>query len=261
MSGRKIDGTIVRHCRAEFGKIFVADDGMIRSLYFEDVLQSCIRLGEPAHLVHEHNRTMMASLLFREDPRVVLLVGLGGCSLANFLLTAFPACAVDVVEIRQKVIDLARDHFLLEAENANLRIFHAAGQDFIRQDKECRGVYDIILVDAFDEDGPAASLLEEDFFLACREHLGEGGVLVMNLWRRPKDNFPAVYASVRKAFGNNALKLDVSELCWNAIVFGFSGPAQIADLNSRKQASRALQKRYGIDFPRYLRSLRWQNYG
>src|SRR5512135_1665010 len=111
MSERKIDGTIVHHCRDEFGEIIVADDGVIRSLYFGDILQSCIRLDQPASLIHEYNQAMMSSLIFKADPRTVLLVGLGGCSLVNFLRSAFPACAIDIVEIRQKVIDLARDHF------------------------------------------------------------------------------------------------------------------------------------------------------
>ena len=261
MSGRKIDGTIVQHCRDEFGRIIVADDGVIRSLYFEDVLQSCIRLDQPAHLIHEYNQAMMSSLIFRDEPRSVLLVGLGGCSLANFLLTAFPSCAVDIVEIRQKVIDLARDHFLLRAENANLRIFHAPGQDFIRQNKEGCAVYDLIFVDAFDEGGPAAPLLENDFLLACRERLDEGGVFVINLWRRPKDNFPALYAAIREAFGNNAMKLAVSELCWNTIVFGFAGPAPLADLNALRPTARTLWQKYGINFPKYLKHLYWQNFG
>ncbi len=260
MSARKIDGTIVLHCRDDFGEIIVADDGVIRSLYFEDVLQSCIRLDRPACLVHEYNQAMMGALIFREDPRSILLVGLGGCSLANFLMTAFPSCAVDIVEIRQKVIELARGHFFLRTEDANLRIFNAPGQDFVRQNREGFATYDMILVDAFDEGGPAVSLLDNDFLAACRGRLDKGGVFAINLWRRPKDNFPAVYATIREVFGNNAMKLDVSELCWNTIVFGFTGPATVADLNALKPMARKLQQKYCINFPKYLRSLCWQNF-
>jgi spermidine synthase len=260
VSERKIDGTIVRHCRDEFGEIIVADDGVIRSLYFEDVLQSRIRLDQPASLIDEYNQAMMSSLIFKDDPRSVLLVGLGGCSLANFLLRAFPACAIDIVEIRQQVIDLARDHFLLRSQNANLRIFHAPGQDFIRQDNVGCGTYDMILVDAFDEGGPAASLLENDFLLRCRERLDDGGVFAINLWSRPRDNFPALYATLREAFGNNSLKLAVSELCWNTIVLGFAGTVPIADFTAHRPAARTLQQKHGINFPKYLKSLYWQNF-
>lgn len=258
MSRRKIDGTIVEHCRDEFGEIIVADDGVIRSLYFEDVLQSCIRLDRPAHLIGEYNQAMMSALIFKDKPRSVLLVGLGGSSLANFLLTAFPACAIDIVEIRQKVIDLAHDHFFLKADNSHLRVFHAPGQDFIRQNDA--GAYDMILIDAFDEGGPAASLLGSDFLLACRQRLDQGGVFAINLWRRPKDNFPAVYAAVSEAFGNNTMRLDVSELCWNTIVLGFTCARPIEDLNSLKPTARTLQKKHCINFPRYLKHLYWQNF-
>jgi spermidine synthase len=260
VSGRKIDGTVVRHCRDEFGEMIVADDGVIRSLYFEDVLQSCIRLDRPAHLIGEYNQAMMSSLLFKDEPRSVLLVGLGGCSLANFLLTAFPSCAIDVVEIREKVIDLARDYFLLRTNNANLTVFHAPGQDFVRQTDAGSGLYDIILVDAFDEGGPAAPLLKQDFLESCRRRMAKDGVFAVNLWSRPKDDFPAAYAAIREAFGNNALKLAVSEFCWNTIVFGFTGPAPLADLNSRRPHAKRLGQKHGINFPKYLKYLYWQNF-
>ncbi len=251
----------MRHCRDEFGEIIIADDGVIRSLYFGDVLQSCIKLDQPAALVDGYNQAMMSSLIFRDDPRAVLLIGLGGCSLVNFLLNSFPACAMDVVEIREKVIDLARGHFLLRTENATLKIFHAPGQDFITQGADGCKRYDLILVDAFDEGGPAAPLLEKDFLLACRQRLEEGGVFAMNLWSRPKDNFPAAYAAISEAFGKNAMKLAVSESCWNTIVFGFADRAADCDLNAHRPAARMLQQRHGINFPKYLKYLYWQNFG
>ncbi len=260
VSERKIDGTVVYHCRDEFGEIIVADDGVIRSLYFEDVLQSRIRLDHPAFLVDEYNRAIMSSLMFKDDPKTVLLIGLGGCCLANFLLSSFPSCAIDVVEIRQKVIDLAFDHFFLRPEGEGLRIFHDSGHAFMGQKGTGRETYDMILVDAFDEDGPAASLLGPDFLLACRGRLEERGVFAINLWSRPKDNFPAVYAALREAFGNNAMKLNVSELCWNTIVFCFAGKMPVADLSALKPAARTLQQKHGINFPKYLKSLYWQNF-
>jgi spermidine synthase len=261
MSERKINGTIVRHCRDEFGEMIVTDDGVIRSLYFGDVLQSSIRLDHPAALIDEYNQAMMSSLIFREDPRSVLIVGLGGCSLVNFLVTCFPSCTIDAVEIREMVVDLARSYFLLRRDHANLNIFHASGQDFVFQNRDGCGMYDLIIVDAFDEGGPAARLLEKDFLLACRQRLGEDGVFAMNLWSRPKDNFPALYCAIREAFGENAMKLAVSESCWNTIVFGFAGAKPLADLNMRRPAAKQLQQKHGINFPKYLKYLYWQNFG
>jgi spermidine synthase len=81
---------------------------------------------------------MISALLFMAEPRSVLLIGLGGCSLVHFLRAAFPTCSIYVVEIREAVIDLAHDFFLLPQGNPHLRVFHVSGQDFI-MNKEWAG--------------------------------------------------------------------------------------------------------------------------
>ncbi len=261
MSEKKIKGVIVSYSRDSGGGIVVADDGNTRSLYFGDALQSSIRLDRPQALIEDYNRAMMTALIFRDNPQRVLMIGLGGCSLVHFLMNALPECGIDVVEIRGKVIDLARDFFLLPKENSRLTIFNEAGRDFIDRPRSGSDRYDLIIVDAFDESGPAASLLEKDFIIACRRRLNEDGVFVVNLWSRPKDGFAGIYASLREAFGNNTLKLLISEAYWNTIVFGFSGPEPFRDLPSHREEAADLQRRYGINFPKYLKYLYWQNFG
>src|SRR5512147_1874810 len=131
MSERKIKGSILKHCRDEYGEIFVADNNGVRSLYFGGgILQSSILLEQPGSILEDYNQSIMSCLLFQEAPRSCLLIGLGGCSLLHFLLRSFPGASVDVVEIRQQVIDLAYEYFLLPKWNPRLKIFHAAGQDF-----------------------------------------------------------------------------------------------------------------------------------
>ncbi len=159
------------------------------------------------------------------------------------------------------MIDLAYEYFLLPKWNPHLKIFHAAGQDFIRQQAEGHGNYDLIIVDAFDDDGPAAALSGTPFLNACRQRLRENGICVMNLWHRPKDDFPGLYAAFQEAFGGNTLKLLPDEKCWNAIVFGFTGPAVSRDLAAYRQTARTLEQLYNINFPRYLKYICWQNFG
>jgi spermidine synthase len=260
VSGKKVTGVIVGHLRDDLGEIVVADDNGMRSLYFGDVLQSSIRLDRPEALVEDYNLAMMSALLFKDNPQTVLLIGLGGCSLLHFLLKAFPECVIDVAEIREKVIDLAHDFFLLPKENSNLRIFHMPGQDFICRQRDGGNRYDLIIVDAFDESGPAVSLIEKDFLTACRERLTEDGLFAVNLWSRPKDNFPGLYASVREVFASNTLKLVLSEAYWNTIVFGSAHPELFRDLPSYRQRAGTLQHKYGINLPKYLKYLYWQNF-
>jgi spermidine synthase len=203
----------------------------------------------------------MSCLIFHGAPGSVLLIGLGGCSLLHFLLRAFPDTAIDVVEIRQQVIDLAYEYFLLPRWNPRLKIFHAAGQDFIVQRAERNTHYDLIIVDAFDDAGPAAALSGTSFLNACRKRLNGDGICVMNLWHRPKDDFAGLYSAFQEAFGGNTLKLFPDEKCWNAIVFGFAGPAGLTDPVSYRQKARELEQLHNINFPRYLKYICWQNFG
>lgn len=258
MGRKNIRGDIVHWTRDDYGEIVVSDEEGIRSLYFGDILQSSIRLDSPDILIEDYGRAMMSPLMFTDRPRAVLLIGLGGCALVHFLRSILPDCSIDVVEIRRQVIDIAQRFFLMPAEEPAVEVFHAPGEDFIRKSR--RRDYDIIIVDAFDEDGPASPLLERDFIEMCQESMAEGGVFAMNLWCRPKDNFPAVYGDLRKAFRKNTLKLNIGEAYWNALVFGTGKPELFRDLPSYRSAARELQRKYGIDFPKYLRLLYRQNF-
>jgi spermidine synthase len=257
-----IKGTIISRCRDRYGEIVVADYEGMRSLYFGDgVLQSCILLDRPEALIMDYSQAMVSALIFGKAPESVLLIGLGGCSLVNFLLRAVPRCSLDVVEIRQQVIKVAREFFLLPGPTGKLKIVCGEGQEFIRgQDRGGSAGYDLILVDAFDDDGPAAPLMEEGFLMSCHGLLNRGGLFVMNVWNRPKDNFPAFFARVCDVFGSNTLKLLLAEAYRNAIVFGFEDPSSPGDLPHYRSEAKGLQREYGINFPMYLRLLYQQNF-
>jgi spermidine synthase len=259
MSERKIKGTIICHRRDGFGEMLIADHCRMRSLYFGDgVLQSSIRLDQPGMLLGEYNHAIASALLFNDSPKSVLLIGLGGCSLVHFLLSSLPGSSIDVVEIRQEVIRMAYDFFLLPGNHANLRIFHETGEDFIKG-KESR-CYDLVIVDAFDDEGPAAALSELPFLRRCREILTEKGVCVLNMWHRPKDKFPVNYTALQKAFSGNTLKLVPDEKYWNVIVFGFAGTVPSRDLAALRQTAKRLKQKLGVNFPKYLRYMCWQNF-
>lgn len=257
----RIKGTVLCRYQDEYGEIIVAEEGNRRSLYFgEGVVQSTIQTDRPYLLLEDYNEAMMSGLIFINEPRSVLLIGLGGCSLVHFLMKALPDCAVDVVEIRQQVIDLSREFFLLPANHPHLRIVHAAGGDFVRYRGADSRNFDMIIVDAFDETGPAVSLLARDFLIACRMRLNENGVFIINLWHSPEHNFHASYSSIQDAFESNTLKLLLTESYRNAIAFGFKNPSSGRNLPDYRSVAAALQRKHDIKLSRYLRHLYWQNF-
>jgi len=257
-----IRGNIVCHRRDQFGEISIADYNGIRSLYFGDgVMQSCLNLDQPHVLLTEYSKAMMTALVFRRRPESVLLIGLGGGSLVHFLLQACPDCSIDVVEVSGEVISLAREYFFLPKENKQLRVFHTAGQDFIRQQAGIDQRYDLILIDAFDESGPAAVLTGRKFLSDCRSRLKADGVFAMNLWNRLQDNFPVMLETIRTAFAGHALKLLLGEVHENAIVLGFENPALFRDMAIYRPEALKMQKEWGINFPGFLKHLYRQNFG
>jgi spermidine synthase len=257
----RIKGTVIHRRRDEFGEIIIAEEGNRRTLYLDEgIAQSTIQTDRPDLLLEDYNEAMMSALIFNCKPASILLIGLGGCSLVHFMLKAFPDCALDIVEIRRQVIDLSREFFYLPAERANLRLFCAEGGDFIAHRRADSCNYDMIIVDAFDENGPAASLLDKNFLSSCRMQLNKNGVFVINLWNSPEYNFLSRYKSIQGAFDNNTLKLLLSESYRNAVAFGFENPVAHHHLLNYRCRAADLQSKHGINFLLYLKYLYWQNF-
>ena len=72
--------------------------------------QSCMLLDAPDVLALDYTRTLMGFLLFDPRPRSILMVGLGGGSLAKYCHRHLPQADITVVEINPHVIAL-RERF------------------------------------------------------------------------------------------------------------------------------------------------------
>ncbi len=249
---------VIHHGSLKSG-ITVADDGCRRNLYLDgDTLQSSMLLTDPNKLDLEYSQAMMCALLFQPVPKKVLLVGLGGGSLVKFLLEFCPEARIDVAEINPEVVKVAQQYFLLP-KNGRLLISLAPGEVVIADRLATGDRYDLLLLDAFDDHGPARALLDEQFLCRCQALLAPGGVFAMNLWNRPADNFPAIHATLVTLFGKGTQKLLMTRANTNAIVFGLAKPVQGKSLMGLKPAARELSRHTGINFVRLLRQLYWQN--
>lgn len=157
----------------------VRTEGDRRTLEFTpgDV-QSEMLVSRPDALVLEYTRAMMCFALFVPDPRHIVMVGLGGGSLAKFCHRHFPRARITVLEIRDDVIAL-RDQFCLPPDDARLRILHCDAADHLARMPGC---CDALLVDGFDTQGLPSDLTSSAFYGACRRALQPGGVLVANIF-------------------------------------------------------------------------------
>ena len=221
-----------------------------RRLHFtQQATQSAMSLLEPDSLVAPYTRKMMAFLLMNPNPRHILMLGLGGGSLAKFCYRNLPKTRITVVEIDARVIAM-RDEFLIPRDDARFRVVHDDGAQYL---EVMDGQIDVLLVDAFDADGVATSLTNAQFCRAVARRLTERGVVVMNLWGKA-DRYAAVLNQAAAAFGAHALLVSVSgEL--NLLLFASRRAPPTSITTDLETVADRLQQILQLDFPRYLRRI------
>ena len=195
---------------------FVLDNGVVRRLYFNlRYLQSEMMISEPHALSLAYTRKMMAFLLFIRDPRRILLVGLGGGSLAKYCYHYLPSSHITVIEINRQVIAFG-DLFEVPTPNARYSLVLADAADYVARMTEH---VDVVLLDGCDKHGIAPALCDEKFYRRIYKCLDPGGVLVLNLVGHA-DNRKAHLRILSIVFGTRLIVQDVAE-DGNQIAFAF----------------------------------------
>lgn len=224
----------------------------VRSLHLGDEqVQSAMRLSTPDHLELAYTRAMMGFLLFLPEPRDVLMVGLGGGSVAKFLHARLPEIRSVAVEILPEVVAAARCFFHLPPDDGRLQVVVAEGGAHVA---EHPGSCDALLVDGFADGVHPESLSSAAFYEAAREALRPRGVLSVNFIEKDP-GFVSSLARMEAAFGGHVALLP-AEQPGNVIAFGLKGlPARLRWEELRARAE-ALEVRLGLDFTRFLPALR-----
>src|SRR5688572_21378692 len=108
---------------ADAGAVYVSEKFGVRSLHIaSDTIQSSMRIARPTDLELAYTRSMMGFLLFHPRPRRMLLVGLGGGSLAKFIYHRMPEAVSEVLEINPDVVSIARRYFQVPASDERFTI-------------------------------------------------------------------------------------------------------------------------------------------
>jgi spermidine synthase len=143
------------------------------------------------------------------------------------------------------VAAVARAQFHLPPDDARLRVEIGDGAEALAP--EC---CDLLAVDAFADEHPPAALVRQAFFDAAWLALEEPGALVMNFM----DDDPKLderLQRIERAFGGTVLALPALTDP-NVIVIALKGAPPALAWDVLHGRAHALQKRYGIPYPRYL---------
>ena len=188
----------------------VVDHDGLRSLFFEDTMvQSCMLLDHPLWLYLPYTRHMVATLLFHNTPQRILMIGLGGASLAKFFLHYFPHCSLDIVDFNPEMAHIAHHYFFLPTD-PRLTLYHVDGDTFIKNKQdEHQNLYDIILVDAYDQQGMSRSIYAKDFIIHTQRLLSHSGVMSINTSRTQATLHQTLLAILHDTFPDQAFRLPV----------------------------------------------------
>jgi len=236
-------------------RVEIEESGNYRSLYFGDrSLQSTMSLTMPDQLVLPYTRYMTLALLINSSPLNILVVGVGSGSFIRFFHHHFSGCHIDAVDYSPEVIQVARDYFQLP-DNERISMHCADGQSFLQHN--CDTLYDLVLVDAFDDQGMAPTVYSDFFFSLCARSLRPDGLLSCNLWSDDRRRLQEIKDSLADHF-DSCLYLPVPDR-GNiiAIALPFATPWQRICLKKKQLA--LLSRQYDIDFHRIVQIAKQNN--
>lgn len=239
----------------EQGRVEVSERDGVRTLHLgNDTIQSAMRIDAPFALELAYTRAMLACLLFHKDPREFLMVGLGGGSVPKWVYHHLPESRTTVLEINPEVVSVARSFFQVPADDARFQVWIGDGA---RHVADHPASCDILMLDGYDAFCQVESLATEAFYRQCRAALKPGGILVVNLWSSD-GNFNQYVQRLFDAFDGLVLCLPAGDRS-NVIAFAFQRSPNMPKWDDLRERARELERRYGIEFLRFVDGLRKLN--
>ena len=232
---------IVHQERSLYRNILVDDQGDSRCLKFNvrssKTNQSCLYKSDPQRLVFNYTKLLFSGLLLIEEPKNILIIGLGGGTMSNTLHQLYPQSVITNVEIDPAVVKVARQYFGF-IENQNVLSVIQDGRIFIKRAIIKKQKYDWIILDAFNGDYIPEHLLTQEFIQETKRLLNEGGVLSANTFS-VSDLYAHESATYKSVFGDfyNVRNYKNS----NRIILATKG--KLPSLTLINQRAKALQER------------------
>ena len=164
-----------------------------------------------------------------------------------------------MVEYRHDVVKVAHGYFQVPEYDDRLKIHVGDGYLFVQEQfyKDEIG-YDMLLVDAYDHMGMAASVGIQAFFDACAGLLTPDGVMSINLWGTNRPMFKQSMARINESFEGRSLVLPVEDK-GNVICLATRRLITQSNLKRLKRSVDDLEALFQINLPKSLYELTRRN--
>lgn len=243
--------------RSLYRNILVTEDSERRCMRFTITArsgqnQSCYFLDDPDKLVFPYAKMVLSSLLVKDNPQRILIVGLGGGTLVHTYSSLFPAAEIRVSEIDMAVVDVAEEYFGFE-ETAKISVDAVDARVHIKRAGLRGEKFDLIILDAFNGEYIPEHLMTREFLEEVKALLGDNGMVVANtfstsrLYNAESETYSEVFGTFYniRQFGTG-----------NRIIVASQQPLpDRATLEQRAPAFKERLARFGMDItemPQYM---------
>lgn len=181
-----------------YHRIKVAEANGVRTLRFERNQQSSMRLDAPFETDLEYVGYLHLPLAVMPSATRTLVIGLGAGMLVKRMWRDYPAMHLDAVELDPAVAEIARVLFELP-NDPRITVIVGDGRDYLQA---TNSTYDIIIIDAFDDNRVPRPLTTEECFRAARDHLSPDGAFAMNVIGSLQGSHSREARSIYRTLGN-----------------------------------------------------------
>jgi predicted membrane-bound spermidine synthase len=235
------DGQLA-HIEGQYNDIFVTKRGnellLSSRLKGWNYTESRIDLTDPETIPAIYLRRMTTVLAYPPQADSILLIGLGGGVLTNYVGRYLPQAQLDTVEIDPGMIDAAKTYFGVAATD-RMRVLESDGRVFLNRNRK---LYDVALIDAYIGGSVPFHLMTREFYTLLKRHLAPGGAAVFNI-HEVNRLFAVSVRTLRSVFAS--VEVYRSGLGEAAVVA--SDTARSGEALQRRGGE--VQERYGLHYP------------
>jgi spermidine synthase len=224
----------------------------VRSLHLgTSWVQGAMRLSRPEAIELEYVQMMMMWMLFVQQPRHIVQLGLGSAALTKFCYQRFPDARVSAAELNPNVIAICHAHFGLPPNDARLDVREMNALDFV-MDPANHGTVDVLQVDLYDEEARGPVLDSPEFYQACADCLGTNGIMTANVFG-DFSHYDRNLEAMEQAFDAVVWLPEVHDA--NIVVLAFKRAPQI-DFSALYDRAADIKRRYNLPAKNWVNGLK-----
>ena len=198
-------GQVVHKKNSLYNSISVYQSGSLMTLQFgrqqDFAVESQVDMDDLRSHILEYTKMTFSGLLYNSEPNSMLVLGLGGGVIPREMRHYFPSMKIDVAEIDQAILPIAKDYFGFRPDD-NMKVHVRDGRVFVKKQLRLDPVpkYDLIILDAFNGDYIPFHLMTKEFMEEVKGILSDDGVIVANVFYTNR-LFDAEFKTFLEVFG------------------------------------------------------------